>query len=452
MRQPHKAVILSMTWTLFLNGCQGDKGFRWDWWKKQETPKAKETAKAPYTPGPDDDLLKGPASRPTSTQSTTRPVTRRDWAAARPASQPGKTTSRRADGTSIETPILFVNDDVITVKEVLDPLREEMTAKTRELAPSEYRRYMGQRLMTQVVHLIDEILAYGEVKKEVTEDMENAIKKAVDQTERNRINAEFGGRFSRYEAWLESNGESREDVRKRIRRRILVQRYLQDKFLPLVRAPNRQELWKYYEKHPDEFTEPLRVEMFLIDVPYWAFLEGTPSDDRQTMWPKVSGPRRLEARRAAQRHMDLAVQEIKSGIPFESVAQSYSKGPNSAKGGAWGTISPGGLTGRWAEAAEALFQLKTGQVGDVVRTDDGLFLVKAGQRSERRVIPFIDAQTLIEKRLVKEQQDRLESDFLNKLRSKATLGDVPSFLKAVYDAAPKQAGDQYDYKLGTSGR
>ena len=214
----------------------------------------------------------------------------------------------------------------------------------------------------------------------------------------------------------------------------------------------RQELWKYYQNHPEEFTEALRVEMFLIDVPYWAFLEGMPNEDRQAMWAKVSGPRRLEARRAAQQHMDKVIQEIKSGISFDAVARSYSRGPNAAKGGAWGFISPGGLTGRWTEVAEALFQLKSGQVSDVMRTDDGLFVVKAGQRFEGRVIPFVEAQPIIEKKLVREQRDKLEAEFLNKLRRKAALGDVPAFFKALSDAAPKQPGEQYDYKLDLPGR
>ncbi len=444
-------LTLLLVWTvpLLLSGCRDVKGFRWDWWKKDSPAGASKAGKSSRT-APDAEYRGGAdeaASRPASTQTASAPVTRRDWSAPKPTTLPGKTATRRGATDTIETPILMVNDEVITVKEILDPIRDELIKASKEMAPSEYRRFLGNKLMVRTVMNVDQILAYGEAKKEVTDDMEAAIKKAVDQTEQNRINTEFGGRLSRYEAWLEANGEKREDVRKRIRRELLVRRYLNDKFLPLLRSPVRQELWKYYQSHPEEFTEELRVEMFLIDVPYWAFLEGTPNEDRQAMWAKVSGPRRLEARRAAQQHMDKAMQEIKSGISFEAVARSYSRGPNAAKGGAWGFISPGGLTGRWTEVAEALFRLKSGEISDIVRTDDGLFVVKAGQRFERRVMSFVEAQPIIEKKLVKEQRDKLEAEFLNKLRRNAAISDVPGFFKALSDAAPKQPGQEYDYKL-----
>jgi peptidyl-prolyl cis-trans isomerase SurA len=387
-------------------------------------------------------------SRPTSTRTATAPVTRKQWSAGKATTLP---SSRRGGGT-FQSPVLMVNNEPITVQEVLDPIRSDLEKATKEMGPTEYGNYMKTRVMIQLVHLVDEMLAYDTAKKEITEEMETAIKKAVDQTEMNRINAEFGGRLSRYEAWLQTNGQKRDDVRKRIRRDLIVRQYLKDKFLPMVRHPTRQELMRYYQRHPEEFTEPLRVELFLIDGPYWSFLEGTPNEDRQALWPKVSGPRRLEARRAAQRHMEQALKEINSGIPFESVAQSYSRGPNAAKGGAWGFISPGGLTGRWTEVAEVLFQLKPGQVSDIMRTDDGLFLVKAGQRIERRIVPFVDAQPAIEKKLLKEQQDKLEGEFLSKLRNKATIGDIPPFLRYLYDAVPRQPGQRLEYKLDETAR
>jgi len=446
-----RIVAIPMVWLgglLFLGGCQG-KDLRWDWWRKDSSGPASKRGQ------PDRALREGDsveesepvASRPTSTQTGTAPISRKEWSAGRPTTLPTRPRARGAASQSIQSPILMVNNEPITVQEVLEPLRAELEKASKEMSPSEYRRFANHRLMVRLVRLVDELLAYDEAKKEITDEMETQIKKAVDQTEQNRINAEFGGRFSRYEAWLEANRESRDEVRKRIRRELIVRQYLKDKFLPLIRHPTRQEMLKYYQRHPEEFTEPLRVELFLIDAPYWVFLEGTPTEDRQALWPKVSGPRRLEARRTAQQHMEQALREIKSGIPFEAVARSYSRGPNADNGGAWGFISPGGLTGRWTEVAEVLFQLQPGQVSEIMRTDDGLFIVKAGRRFEQRTIPFVEAQPLIEKTLVKEQQDKLEADFLTRLRNKATLGDFPSFLQALFDAAPRQPGQRLDYKL-----
>ncbi len=447
--------VLVLSAAVLAGGC---KDARWDWWRKdakggKTQEKSKVDAKT-NTEGLDMELLDqvAPTSQKTATRPTTTtsaPASRSEWAKGKPTTAPApgrRATTRRAEGPTIDTPILQVNDESISVKDVVEPLRADLERASKEMSMTEYQKFAEQKLMIRVIRLIDELLAYGEAKKEVTDEMEVAIKKAVDQTEQSRIQAEFGGRFSRYEAWLQANGENREDVRSRIRRELLVRRFLHDKFLPLIRHPTRQEMWKYYQRHPKEFVEPLRVEMFLVDIPYWSFLEGTPADDRQAMWSKVSGPRRLEARRAAQRHAEQALQELRSGIPYDAIARSYSRGPNADKGGAWGVISPGGLTGRWAEVAEVLFQLKADQISDIMKTDDGLFIVKAGQRSEERTIPFSEAQVTIERDLVKQQQDKLEGDFINKLRNKATMGDIGSFLKSVKEAIPKQAGYKLDYR------
>ncbi len=437
---------------LLLSGC-GER--RWDWWRKPKQTPAGATADD-RNDTVDEKLLDevmsddgAPADQATSapstgSQPTSGPVGRKQWASGRKEAATRPSRSRNAPDRSIQTPILFVNDEVMTAQEVLEPLLPKFEEVVKHMSLVEYRRFVLEELKRRVVRLRDELLAYGEAKKEITDEMEPAITKAVDQTERRRINAEFGGRSSRYEAYLAKHGLSRDEVRRRIRRELVVRQYLKDKFLPLIEPPTRRELLKYYEKRPEEFTEPERAEMFVIDVPYWAFLEGSSAKEREAMWAKIRGPRRVEARRAAERHIERARQELASGIPFKAVAQSYSFGPNAQKGGAWGFVSPGGLTGRWVEAARALFELRSGQLSDVIRTEagDGLMLVKAGKRLAKRVIPFVEAQPTIEEKLVKVQERKLEEQLLFKLRTKSTIGDIASFFAALNKAVPKHPDQQ----------
>jgi len=434
-----------LTW-----GCQNP---RWDWWRKPKPEPAAyddDLEEDPDEEFQDADLLAGggagkdarAASRPTTSQSTSGPAGRKEWSKPRRRATSRRSRSRYKLGESIETPVLFVNDDLISVQEVLDPLWSKLEKAAQEMSRAEYNRFLGTELKRRVILLIDQVLAYGEAKKEIPDEMEPAIIKAVDETEQNRINAEFDGRFSRYQAYLEEHGQDRKDIRRRIRREIVVRRYLTDKFLPLVRPPTRRQLLKYYQKHPEEFTEPLRMEMFLVDVPYWRFLEGGSAENREALWPKLRGRRRIEARRAATQHMEQARQELASGIPFEAVARSYSFGPNASKGGAWGPVTQDGLTGRWARAAKALFELETGQLSDAIRNDEGLLLVKAGKRFEKHVIPFLEAQPIIEKKLVQQQQKDLEDELLLKLRKRGTRGELVPFFKALYEAAPKHRDER----------
>jgi parvulin-like peptidyl-prolyl isomerase len=455
MRLPRYILTGALAGAL-LSAC-GCSSAAWDWRQRH---KPQETA---YDSKVDEDLVNEAMGGPplkedantgaptTSSRPASQPINRSQWTQVRPpaaATKPAATRERPRD--SIETPILFVNKEVITVQEVLEPLMPALEKAVKEMSLHEYNRFLEDQLRRRVARLVDEVLAYDEAKKEITEQMEPAIVKAIDQTERNRINAEFGGLFSRYQAYLEAHGQKRDDIRKRLRREMVVRQYLKDKFVPLIRPPTRQELSRYYQNNPQEFTEPLRVEMFLIDVPYWRFLKDANADTGPAMWQKLRGRERVEARRAALSHMEKARQELASGIPFDAVAKTYSFGPNRAKGGAWGPVSTGSLTGRWVEAAEVLFRLKAGELSDVIHTEEGLLLVKAGKRYEKRVIPFTEAQLIIDAKLIREQERRLEDEMLLKLRSKANVSDLPSFWVALLKAAPMHHDARMDFRLDST--
>jgi hypothetical protein len=438
---------------VLLSPC-GCNDFRWDWWnvpKKDRSVPVDESG-GEADEGLLDEVEKEFRSQPTTaSQPSTAPGDRKQWSKPPPKRVTAKPSGHLARlDRSVETPILVINDEVITIEEVLDPMRKELEELAQEVSLRQYRETINDRARRRVVLLIDEILVYGEATKEISDEMEPAIVKAIDDTERNRINQEFDGRASRYQAYIDAHGLKRKEIRRRIRRRLVVEQYLRDKFLPLVQRPNRGELQRYYAKHPDEFTEPLRVEMFLIDVPYARFLKGATDKESEQLWSKIRGPRRIEARRAAAQHMEQARQELASGIPFDAVAKSYSFGPNKSKGGEWGPVSPDGLTGRWAKAADVLTALKPGQISDVLRTEEGLLLVKAGKRFEKRIIPFTEAQPIIEDKLVRDYQNRLETRLILKLRGKATLPNaeaLSSFFLAIQKAAPKHPDDKPDFKL-----
>lgn len=450
MRMSRLSIVMLVAGPFLVCGC---KDFRWDWWNK---PKQDLAARNDDMAGAADQDLLDEVERDLNPQPTmssrpsTGPTDRKQW--SKPSKTPTTKSSRFRGpiGGSVETPILMVNGEPITIDEVLDPIRKDLEEAVKTSSIRQYRQMLMERSRRGTSLLIDEVLAYGEAKKEITDEMDGAIVKAIDDTERNRITSEFGGRLSRYQAHLEEHGLKREEVRHRIRRNLVVKQFLRDKFLPLIRPPTRKELSRYYKKNPGEFAEPLRIEMFLIDVPYARFLKGATGREGQTVWAKVRGPKRIEARRAAVRRMEQARQELASGIPFAAVAKSYSFGPNKSKGGEWGPVSPEGLTGRWAGAAEVLAKLEPGQISDVLRTDDGLLLVRAGKRYDDRVIPFAEAQPIIEKRILRQQQKRMEDKLIFKLRGKATMPtreSLSAFFAAVFSAAPRHPDDKPDFKL-----
>ncbi|MFQ6047917.1 MAG: peptidylprolyl isomerase, partial [Phycisphaerae bacterium] len=197
----------------------------------------------------------------------------------------------------------------------------------------------------------------------------------------------------------------------------------------------------------DEFEIRPQTEMFLIDVPGWAFLEQVGPDTgarlARRLWRRADAATRAEALTKARAHIERALLEIEGGADFAAVARRYSRGINASKGGYWGFISELGLTGRWAAAGRALSELQPGQISSIIETPEGFFLVKAGRRRPGKRISFEQAQPQIERRLVAEQTDRLSAELLGRLRAEATLSDEleqQAFFEAVLAAAPKPAG------------
>ncbi|MBN1540553.1 peptidylprolyl isomerase [candidate division KSB1 bacterium] len=70
---------------------------------------------------------------------------------------------------------------------------------------------------------------------------------------------------------------------------------------------------------------------------------------------------------------DHALQQIRSGTPFETVAKQFSILPNAAKGGDLGLFSPEDFE---SPIREAISSLKVGQVSAIIQTDFGYNIFK----------------------------------------------------------------------------
>ncbi len=94
--------------------------------------------------------------------------------------------------------------------------------------------------------------------------------------------------------------------------------------------------------------------------------------------------------------------ELKTGAQFEALSQKYSKAPNAERGGEIGFVSRGQLPKIFEET---IFQLKPGQVSDVVQTDESFHIFKVEARDPAGTMPLAQAHDLI--------RVKLEADLLD---------------------------------------
>lgn len=409
----------------------------------------------PPPPTVGDRLGRGRGADLPDATSSGAPVARLVPAAGGPAARPGAVPSdspggrasdsaRAGDGSrgagvetnahvAIKADALEVNGGRITVAEILDPIREKLTDASRELSDVAYRDLRAELVRRQIVEEVAQRLIWDEARKHLDETVNSQLDKIVERMEKDRINREFDGREARYERHLAQSGRTRSAVRESLRRSVVVDKYLYDRLVPLVPAPRKRDLMKYYEAHPAEFSRLGRREMFLIDIPIAAYLErGRVATERQI----------VVATAAAQARAEEAYAALQSGQPFETVAREYSQGLHREEGGAWGWITEAAVPGaaplenRWEVPSRRLFELETGQHSEIIHAARSYFIVKAGRIEPGTRETFQEAQPRIMQKLRMERYAKMRGEFLQKRLEEAHVGSLDEFFQKALAACP----------------
>jgi parvulin-like peptidyl-prolyl isomerase len=120
-----------------------------------------------------------------------------------------------------------------------------------------------------------------------------------------------------------------------------------------------------------------------------------------------------KAKAKAQRLLKRA----KAGDDFATLAKKHSDDPlTAAKGGDRG-FAPRGV---WAEPFdEVVFQLKTGQLSNLVETPEGYHIIKITDRIEADVISFEEAKQGIIDQLTESKRQQLVTRYIRSLKDKA---------------------------------
>lgn len=416
-----------------LSGCHDSQGNRVtfsDWWKGDDAT-ADETQATSQDDKPhaeeekaaEDPPAKPPADRPSPSDSGIQ-ATSGDTSTNQPPVPPPH---------AIRSDALIVNDEAISVGDILEPIAPKLEQLSRELAPAAYYQRVAKLVRRQIIEAVAQHLIWRRAKRQITEDMEENLDRAVDKMEKERITREFHGRETMYQKYLAKHGKSRDDVRERLRQSLVIDSYLRDRLLPLIDRPSKRDLIDYYQTHLAEYSKTARREFFLIDIPIKAFM-----DMKMPRTPQTQA----EAKNKARQAIEDAAEELANDTAFEEVAQQYSHGIHKADGGAWGYIaapsegkgSP--LLGRWSKPSIVLFELKAGETSEIIESDDGFFLVKVGKVENNTVVPFRDAQPDISEILRQQRFAALRSQFLQKELDESTIGPLDDFADQVLQAAP----------------
>lgn len=178
-----------------------------------------------------------------------------------------------------------------------------------------------------------------------------------------------------------------------------VQKLLEQKVTSQVGEISDDEALQYYNDHGEKYLQPerIRVHHILLKVT-------DPKDDKQVQI----------AQNKAMRILD----KIRKGGNFESLARQNSEDPSAFKGGDLGFFARGDMIKEFEEAA---FNLKVGEVSNLVRTPLGFHIIRLDERQASDKVPFNEVRLEIRNQLKQERSNRLFENYVSTLKAKAKI-------------------------------
>jgi len=278
-------------------------------------------------------------------------------------------------GKTIDRVIGKVNNDIITLSEIqemslslLQEIRATYSGHEKEVKIKETEKEFLEKL-------IENKLQLQRAEKRGIYVAEKEIDNAVeDVKKRNSISDEDLKRL------LKEEGLSLEDYRERLKEQILMTRVFNAEVRSNV-VVTEEETREYYNEHINKFKKPAEVEIRQI-----LFLNDPNMNDDQR-----------EEKEAKARDI---LKKIREGADFTEMARKYSDGPLADKGGYIGRFKKGEMIPAIEKAA---FTLNEGEVSDLIKTEQGIHIIKIEKRMFDAVKPLDEVGEEIERALFKEK-------------------------------------------------
>jgi peptidyl-prolyl cis-trans isomerase C len=284
--------------------------------------------------------------------------------------------------------IARVNGEEIKKAE-LDQIVHTMEARAGQAVPADRRDEIYR-------NAIDQLVVYKLLSQE--------SKSRGIKVEESEIEAKIGqirGQFPTQDAFdkaLKDRGMSADSLRKDARVDLSVTK-LMDAETATLPGPSDAEAKDFYAKNPDQFKEPEQVRASHILV-------------------RVDANADAAAKKKARGEIDSVLKQAKSGADFAKLAQQHSQDTSASQGGDLGYFPKGQMVPEFNKAA---FELKPGQISDVVTTQFGYHVIKVVDHKPERVVPFEEAQAKIKDYLAGQTKQQHAAEFIQALKKKAKI-------------------------------
>jgi parvulin-like peptidyl-prolyl isomerase len=287
-----------------------------------------------------------------------------------------------ANAVVIDKIVVVVNGEAVTEREI-----------DRILAPI-YEQYRGLYFGDELIKKLEEVRT--KVVEQLVEDrliLSEAKRLGVEIKEKD-VDARVKEILKRFpseqamEAALVEQGLSLKELRRTYREQMMVRRLIDGK-IGVTISISPVELAGYFEKHANEFVTPESARVYNILI----------------------RPKECLSDEKAKELVDDIHKKLIEGGDFSALAKEYSEGPNAAEGGDMGYLKKGDIM---PDFEKVIFELKPGDVSEVMKSTMGYHIFKVTERIERKCRSFSDVRHEIEEAIYRQKiKDKIRTWVFN---------------------------------------
>jgi parvulin-like peptidyl-prolyl isomerase len=282
-----------------------------------------------------------------------------------------------------------VHDSVITFHEV-----DAMTAQVADVLSRQLRSQpeaFQKRLADARSENLDQLIERQLILHDFKTAGYNLPDSLIDEIVQQRIRRDFGDRATLTKS-LQAQGITYEKFRQRVKDQFIIEQMrFKNVSSEVIMSPHKIE--RYYNEHKANYQleDQIKLRMIVLNKPS----EG-------------------EAEEARQRAEEI-LSKIKEGATFSEMASVYSQGSQRKEGGDWGWVERSVLR---KELADVAFNLKPGELSEVIDTPSALYLMQVEETKLAHVKPLNEVREEIEQVLQTQERARLEKQYVGRLKKK----------------------------------
>ena len=288
--------------------------------------------------------------------------------------------------------VAIVNEDAVTLSE-LDEAVEPFVKQIDEApyGPDEKRQLLSKVRQDMLNNLINQKLTDQESKRLGITIHESEIDKRLEVVKSENFFTDDDLKKA-----LEAEGYSLEEYREKIKEQLLSQKLVHMEVKSKI-AITEEEISEYYENHKKEYGGAVQYHL-------------------RTVLIRVSSWEKTEERDMALERMNIVMEALDGGMPFEKAASQYSEDLTAKDGGDLGLFTIEELA---PELQETVRWMKEGDVSSVLQSSQGyqvLFLEEIRSASGKTLE---EARAEIQQQLYREEVEKKYKAWLEALRERS---------------------------------